>query len=56
MNMNEEGVQHDSTSSDGKGLTLLRLGVWTEEMKLNMRYLASIVSDAKSELSCKWRS
>ena len=39
------------SSREGAGLTLLRLGLWTEDIKLKMRLMAMIVDDAKSERS-----
>jgi gamma-tubulin complex component 3 len=36
-------------SKEGPGLTLLRLGLWTEDIKLKMRLMAMVVDDAKSE-------
>ncbi|ORX33220.1 hypothetical protein BD324DRAFT_654315, partial [Kockovaella imperatae] len=51
MNLNLQeastGPSSDDTNENGRGLTLLRMGLWTEEMKLKMRYLAAVVSDAK---------
>lgn len=31
------------------GLTLLRLGLWTEEIKIKMRLMSEIVDDAMGE-------
>jgi hypothetical protein len=31
-------------------LTLMRLGLWTEEMRLKMRMMNQVVDDAKGEL------
>lgn len=31
------------------GLTLLRLGIWTEEMKLKMKLMVQVVDEAKGE-------
>lgn len=33
--------------AEGAGLTLMRLGLWTEEMCLKMRLMAMVVDDAK---------
>jgi hypothetical protein len=47
-----------TTSADGSsqpaeasGLTLLRLGLWTEEMRLKMRMMVQVVEDVKCEFS-----
>lgn len=34
---------------EDSGLTLLRLGLWTEEMRLKMKMMVDIVDDAKGE-------
>lgn len=39
--------QEDPAESSSGGLTLLRLGLWTEEMRLKMRLMAAVVEDAK---------
>ena len=36
--------------AEGAGLTLLRLGLWTEDMRLRLRLMAMVVNDAESEL------
>ena len=36
-------------AGEESGLTLLRLGLWTDDMRLKMRYLAQVVDDAKGE-------
>jgi hypothetical protein len=36
-------------AAEGTGLTLLRLGLWTEEMKMKMRMMALVVDDARCE-------
>lgn len=36
--------------TEGTGLTLLRLGLWTGEMQLKMKMMVEVVEDAKSEL------
>lgn len=45
--------QMNTTSSNGEqaegGLTLLRLGLWTEDMKLKLKQMSTIVDEAKSE-------
>jgi gamma-tubulin complex component 3 len=46
----EPGSDNGSPAGSG-GLTLLRLGLWTEEMKLKMRMMASVVEVARSKLS-----
>lgn len=38
-----------STNPEGTGLTLLRLGLWTEEMRLKVKMMVEVVEDAKSE-------
>jgi len=42
---NEEGSHRPAESS---GLTLLRLGLWTEEMRLKMKMMVQVVEDVKS--------
>lgn len=39
----------DLKPAEGAGLTLMRLGLWTEEMRLRMRLMAMVVDDAKGE-------
>lgn len=40
----------DSTSpAEGSGLTLLRLGLWTEDMKLKLQLMEMVVDDAECE-------
>lgn len=43
----------NTTSSNGEqpegGLTLLRLRLWTEDMKLKLKQMSTIVDEAKSE-------
>jgi gamma-tubulin complex component 3 len=34
--------------AEGSGLTLLRLGLWTEDMKLKLRLMEMVVDDATS--------
>lgn len=41
----EEGSHQLAESS---GLTLLRLGLWTEEMRLKMKMMVQVVEDVKS--------
>lgn len=45
--------QMNTASSNGEqaegGLTLLRLGLWTEDMKLKLKQMSTIVDEAKSE-------
>lgn len=48
---NQMPVEDPAESSSG-GLTLLRLGLWTEEMRLKMRLMAAVVDNAKGELQC----
>jgi len=45
---NPEGQGSSQSQGDGAGLTLLRLGLWTEEIRLKMRLMAEVVDDAKS--------
>lgn len=52
-----------TTPAEGSGLTLLRLGLWTEDMKLKLRLMETVVDDASCMLllimltaSCTWRS
>lgn len=35
--------------TDGTGLTLLRLGLWTGEMQLKIKMVVEVVEDAKSQ-------
>ena len=42
----------DETShqpAESSGLTLLRLGLWTEEMRLKMKMMVQVVEDVKSK-------
>jgi gamma-tubulin complex component 3 len=48
---NPEGQKAEDGSSVETGLTLLRLSLWTEDIKLKMRLMALVVDEAKSELS-----
>ncbi|KAK4690096.1 gamma-tubulin complex component 3, partial [Tremellales sp. Uapishka_1] len=41
-------VELDSKPAEGAGLTLMRLGLWTEEMRLKMRMMSLVVEDAKT--------
>ncbi len=43
------GLGIEAKSAEGAGLTLMRLGLWTEEMRLKMRLMAMVVDDAKGE-------
>lgn len=46
------GSSADGDSSqvtDGTGLTLLRLGLWTGEMQLKIKMMVEVVEDAKSQ-------
>jgi gamma-tubulin complex component 3 len=45
---NPEGQESAHGQGDHAGLTLLRLGLWTGEIKLKMRLMAEVVDDAKS--------
>lgn len=36
-----------SQPAEGSGLTLLRLGLWTEEMRLKMKMMVQVVEDVK---------
>lgn len=40
-----------SQPAEASGLTLLRLGLWTEEMRLKMRMMVLVVEDVKCESS-----
>ena len=42
----EEGSHQPAESS---GLTLLRLGLWTQEMRLKMKMMVQVVEDVKSK-------
>lgn len=37
------------TMAEGSGLTLMRLGVWTTEVRLKMRLMSLMVEDCRSE-------
>ena len=41
--------ENDAKPAEGSGLTLMRLGLWTEEMRLKMRLMAMVVDDATGE-------
>ncbi|RSH94655.1 Microtubule-nucleating Tub4p (gamma-tubulin) complex component [Saitozyma podzolica] len=43
-----EGALDGPRPAEGAGLTLMRLGLWTEEMKLKMRMMNQVVDDAKA--------
>jgi gamma-tubulin complex component 3 len=43
-------------AAESSGLTLLRLGLWTEEMRLKMRMMVQVVEDVKSELTAMYIS
>lgn len=47
------GSSGGSTTNGGveKGLTLLRLGIWTAEMRSRLRMMSELVDDAKGERS-----
>ena len=45
---NTEETSH--TPAESSGLTLLRLGLWTEEMRLKMKMMVQVVEDVKSKL------
>ena len=42
--------ESSNTPAEGSGLTLLRLGLWTEEMRLKMKMMVQVVEDVKSKL------
>ena len=44
-------VDMEVKPAEGAGLTLIRLGLWTEEMRLKLRLMAVVVDDAKGEPS-----
>ena len=44
---NTEETSH--TPAESSGLTLLRLGLWTEEMRLKMKMMVQVVEDVKSK-------
>lgn len=52
----EQDLDDDSIENMRGGLTLRRLLVWTEEVKLRMRMMATLVEEAGGELSpfCCW--
>ena len=37
----------EAKAAEGASLTLLRLNLWTEEMRLKMRLMSMVVDDAK---------
>jgi gamma-tubulin complex component 3 len=44
---NTEETSH--TPAESSGLTLLRLGLWTEEMRLKMKMMVQVVEDVKGK-------
>jgi len=44
----DDNKSEEAGAKEGAGLTLLRLGLWTEDIKLKMRLMAMVVDDAKS--------
>lgn len=52
MSLTAPTLAEDGSSqlAEGCGLTLLRLGLWTEEMRLKMKMMVEVVEDVKSEL------
>lgn len=46
-NGSSDGANTTSLPAEGSGLTLLRLGLWTEEMRLKMKMMAQVVDDAR---------
>ncbi|WVO13274.1 hypothetical protein L204_100887 [Cryptococcus depauperatus] len=46
--MNQTSPEDDDKAVQGNGLTLIRLQLWTEEMKLKMKQISTIVDEAKS--------
>jgi hypothetical protein len=42
--------ESSQTPAESSGLTLLRLGLWTEEMRLKMKMMVQVVEDVKSKL------
>jgi gamma-tubulin complex component 3 len=45
----ENMIGPETKPAEGAGLTLMRLGLWTEEMRLKMRLMSNVVDDAKGE-------
>lgn len=41
--------EQPSQNPESTGLTLLRLGLWTEEMRLKVKMMVQVVEDAKGE-------
>ncbi|WVQ93414.1 hypothetical protein IAU59_000485 [Kwoniella sp. CBS 9459] len=46
--MNMTSIQDGDKPAEGSGLTLMRLGLWTEEMKLKLKQMSLVVDEAKS--------
>jgi len=51
MSLTAPTLAEDGSSqlAEGSGLTLLRLGLWTEEMRLKMKMMVEVVEDVKCE-------
>nr|XP_031862932.1 uncharacterized protein CI109_001407 [Kwoniella shandongensis]KAA5530004.1 hypothetical protein CI109_001407 [Kwoniella shandongensis] len=45
--MNLTAPTDEDKPAEGAGLTLMRLGLWTEEMRLKLRQMATVVDEAK---------
>ncbi|WWC87885.1 uncharacterized protein L201_002783 [Kwoniella dendrophila CBS 6074] len=45
--MNQTFSDDNEPPADGAGLTLMRLGLWTEEMKLKLKQMSLVVEEAK---------
>ncbi|WRT65700.1 uncharacterized protein IL334_002646 [Kwoniella shivajii] len=46
--MNQTSTEDMEKPAEGAGLTLMRLGLWTEEMRLKLRQMSMVVDEAKS--------
>jgi gamma-tubulin complex component 3 len=44
---------NESKPAEGGGLTLMRLGLWTEDMRLKMKMMSMVVDDAKGGLTLR---
>lgn len=58
MSLTAPTLAEDGSSqlAEGSGLTLLRLGLWTEEMRLKMKMMVEVVEDVKSEFLLTMRN
>ncbi|OCF44974.1 gamma-tubulin complex component 3 [Kwoniella heveanensis CBS 569] len=46
--MNMTSTDDEDKPAEGAGLTLMRLGLWTEEMKLKLKQMSLVVDEAKN--------